>query len=135
MAARQLNQEQDLRLELLNSLLTTPHRQLAQIWPVHQEIVARDPRFYVHLGAWYADHGDVRDHKEMFIVTLTLSDFEGHRDVGLAMLRDLPPYEVVRVLDFISGRKKTKKLRPEGGEKGARAKKDAKPAEKTEEPA
>jgi hypothetical protein len=118
MAPRQPNREQDLRLELLNSLLTTPHRQLAQIWPVHQEMVAKDPRFYVRLGAWYTDHGDVRDHKEMFIVTLILSDFEGHRDVGLAMLRDLPPYEVVRVLDFIHGRKKTKKVRAEP--KGAR---------------
>jgi hypothetical protein len=111
MAARQPNREQDLRLEILNSLLTTPHRQLAQIWPIHQEMVAKDPRFYVRLGAWYSDHGDVRDHKEMFIVTLTLSEFEGHRDVGLAMLRGLPPYEVVRVLDFIHGRKKTKKVR------------------------
>jgi hypothetical protein len=126
MAARQQNREQDLRLELLNSLLTTPHRQLAQIWPVHQDIVAKDPRFYVRLGAWYADHGDVRDHKEMFIVTLILSDFEGHRDVGLAMLRSLPPYEVVRVLDFIHGRKKTKKVRPEAAAGSKRRKKPAK---------
>ena len=109
MAAPQANHEQDLRLALLNSLLTTPHRELAQIWPVHQGMVSQDPRFYVRLGAWYADHGDVRDHKEMFIITLILSDFEGHRDVGLAMLRGLPPYEVVRVLDFIHGRKTTKK--------------------------
>src|ERR1700730_8243459 len=122
MAAPRPNREQDLRLELLNSLLTTPHRQLAQIWPVHQEMVTKDPRFYVRLGAWYADHGDVRDHKEMFIVTLILSEFEGHRDVGLAMLRSLPPYEVVRVLDFIHGRKKTKTVRaePKDGKKGAK---------------
>src|SRR5215831_9493190 len=129
MAARQPNAEQDLRLALLNSLLTTPHRELAKIWPLHQELVAKDPRFYVRLGAWYAGHGDVRDHKEMFIITLALSDFEGHRDVGLAMLRGLPPYQVVRVLDFISGRKKTKKVSPEAAEKGKRAKKGAKPAE------
>ena len=70
MAARRHHPEQDLRLELLNSPLTTPHRQLAQIWPIHQEIVSKDPRFYVRLGAWYTDHGDVRDHKEMFIITL-----------------------------------------------------------------
>jgi hypothetical protein len=128
-AQRPSTPEQDPRLALLNSLLTTPHRELAKIWPLHQELVAKDPRFYVRLGAWYADHGDVRDHKEMFIITLVLSDFEGHRDVGLAMLRGLPPYQVVRVLDFISGRKKTKKVRPEAPEKGKRAKKGAKPAE------
>src|SRR5437870_4827186 len=110
MVARQQNLEQDLRLGILNTLLTTPHRQLDQIWPIHSEMVQKDPRFYVRLGAWYNDHGDVRDHKEMFIVTLALSPFEGHRDVGLAMLRNLPPYEVVRVLDFIHGRKKTRKV-------------------------
>ena len=111
--------EQDLRLRLLNTLLTTPHRKLEEVWPVHQGMVSADPRFYVRLGAWYADSGDVRDHKEMFVATLCLSDFPGHRDVGLAMLRQLPPYQVVRVLDFIHGRKTTKKVveRPPG-EKG-----------------
>src|SRR5918993_399228 len=57
--------EQDLRLRVLNSLLTTPHRELSKIWPVHRDMVNQDPRFYVRLAAWYADHGDVRDHKEM----------------------------------------------------------------------
>jgi len=104
-------QEQDLRLEILNTLLTTPHRKLELIWPVHRKLVEQDPRFYVRLGAWYHDHGDVRDHKEIFIVTLVLSSFEGHRDVGLALLRGLPPYQVVRVLDFIHGRKATRKVR------------------------
>jgi len=83
--------EQDLRLGLLNTLLTTPHRQLADAWPIHRDIAAADPLFYVRLAAWYADHGDVRDHKEMFVVALALSDFPGHRDVGLALLRGLPP--------------------------------------------
>jgi hypothetical protein len=103
--------EQDLRGDILNTLLTTPHRDLEKVWPVHQDLIAKDPRFYVRLAAWYADHGDVRDHKEMFIVALSLSDFEGHRDVGLALLRQLPPYQVVRVVDFIGGRKTTRKVR------------------------
>src|ERR1700747_415236 len=102
--------EQNPRPEILNALLTTPHRKLEQIRPVHRVMVEQDPRFYVRLGAWYHDHGDVRDHKEMFIVTLVLSAFEGHRDVGLALLRGLPPYQVVRVLDFIHGRKTTRKV-------------------------
>src|SRR5881227_4366909 len=74
-------------------------------------MVQRDPRFYVRLAAWYHDHGDVRDHKEMFIVCLVLSDFEGHRDVGLALLRQLPPYQVLRVVDFIHGRKRTRRVK------------------------
>src|SRR5947207_1228846 len=101
--------EQDLRLGLLNTLLTTPHRQLEAIHPIHDDMVRKDPLFYVRLAAWYGDNGEVRDHKEMFIVQLTLSQFPGHRDVGLALLRQLPPYQVARVLDFIHGRKTTRK--------------------------
>ncbi len=96
--------EQDLRLKLFNTLLTTPHRDLGSIHPVHQEIISQDPRFYVQLAAWYADEGEVRDHQEMFVVHLVLSDFPGHRDVGLALLRELPPYQVGRVVDFIKGK-------------------------------
>jgi len=106
--------ERDLRLDILNTLLTTPHRELQKIWPVHHEMVELDPLFYVRLAAWYSDNGDVRDHKEMFIVTLVLSDFDGHRDVGLALLANLPPYQLVRVVDFIHGRKVTRKVRAPG---------------------
>ncbi len=103
--------ERDLRSELLNTLLTTPHRALANVYALHQRITDQDPRFYVHLAAWYAEHGQVRDHKEMFVVMLCLSSFEGHREVGLALLRRLPPYEVARVVDFIKGYE-VKKRRP-----------------------
>lgn len=104
-------QEQDLRAEILNTLLTSPHRDLEKIWPLHESLIAQDPRFYVRLAAWYHDHGDVRDHKEMFIIALSLSEFDGHRDVGLALLRQLPPYQLVRVVDFIGGRKTTRSVR------------------------
>jgi hypothetical protein len=122
------SREQDLRLDILNTLLTTPHRKLEQIWPVHRQLVEQDPRFYVRLAAWYHDHGDVRDHKEMFIVTLVLSAFEGHRDVGLALLRGLPPYQVVRVLDFIHGRKATRKVKAAAPKVKAEAKTKGKAA-------
>jgi hypothetical protein len=106
--------EQDLRLKLLNTLLTTPHRNLGAVYPVHREILTQDPRFYVRLAAWYADEGEVRDHKEMFVVNLSLSDFPGHRDVGLALLRQMPPYEVGRIVDFIKGKDVTRSVRREG---------------------
>src|SRR5262245_56376671 len=111
------NTEQDLRLNILNTLLTTPHRKLAEVWPVHQDMAQKDPRFYVRLAAWYNDHGEVRDHKEMFVINLALSNFPGHRDVGLALLRNLPPYEVARVVDFIHGRKTNRKVRAAGSAK------------------
>src|SRR5688572_24174581 len=110
--------EQDLRLRLLNTLLTSPHRKLEAVWPVHQEIVSADPLFYVRLAAWYANHGDVRDHKEMFVATLAQSAFPGDRAVRLALLRELPPYEVSRVLDFVHGRKTTRKVRVDAPKSG-----------------
>ncbi len=106
--------EQDLRLKLLNTLLTTPHRDLGGVYPAHQEIIAQDPRFYVQLAAWYADEGEVRDHKEMFVVNLSLSAFPGHRDVGLALLRQMPPYQVGRVVDFIKGKDVTRTVKRGG---------------------
>jgi hypothetical protein len=119
--------ERDLRLDILNTLLTTPHRKLELLWGVHDELSRKDPRFYVRLAAWYADHGDVRDHKEMFVVTLSTSAFPGHRDVGLALLRDLPPYQVGRVVDFVHGRKTDRKVR----EKVAAGVENAAPVVKT----
>ena len=105
-----LTAEQDRRLNILNTLLTTPHRDLAKVYDVHAEMLKSDPLFYSRLAAWYFVHGEVRDHKEMFIINLSLSNFDGHRETGLAMLRELPPYQMTRVVDFIHGRKKTTKL-------------------------
>ncbi len=114
-----VRKEEDVRLEMLNGLLTTPHRDLMPLWPVHQELCAKDPRFYVRLAAWYAEKGEVRDHKEAFVVALCLSPFEGHRDVGLALLRKMPPHQVARVVDFIHGRKVTRRRPRQKGQKKA----------------
>jgi len=123
--------EEDVRLQLFNALLQTPHRKLDQVWPIHDEVARRDPLFYVHLAAWYHERGDVRDHKEMFIVRLVLSDFPGHREVGLALLRALPPYQVVRVVDFIHGVTETRPIDQPGvarpGIKGKRGRKPSRP--------
>lgn len=105
--------EIDVRLNILNTLLTTPHRKVESLFPVHQALISQDPLFYVRLAAWYSDTGDIRDHKEVFAANLCLSNFDGHRDVGLALLRELPPYQVQRVVDFVHGTKKAKKVNPE----------------------
>ena len=95
------NTERDLRLEMLNSLLTTPHRQLEQVAEIHKLIVELDPIFYGHLAVWYQRNGDVRDHKEVFIAHLLTSDLTEHRNAGFVMLQELPPYQVARVVDFM----------------------------------
>ncbi|MCC5663244.1 VWA domain-containing protein [Nostoc sp. CHAB 5784] len=93
--------ERDLRLEMLNSLLTTPHRKLEQVTEIHQLIVELDPIFYGHLAVWYQRHGDVRDHKEVFLAYLLTSNLTEHRDAGFMMLQEFPPYQVARVVDFM----------------------------------
>src|SRR5919108_5458563 len=96
-----LTTERDLRLEMLNSLLTTPHRQLEQVAAVHAEMAQRDPLFYGHLAAWYQANGDVRDHKEVFVGNLLTSELPEHRDAGFVLLQEFPPYQVARVVDFM----------------------------------
>ena len=93
--------ERDLRLEMLNSLLTTPHRKLEQVSEIHKLIVELDPIFYGHLAVWYQQNGDVRDHKEVFIGNLLTSNLTEHRDAGFVMLQQFPPYEVSRIVDFM----------------------------------
>lgn len=93
--------EQDLRLEMLNSLLTTPHRKLEQVSETHQLMVEVDPLFYGHLAVWYQRHGDVRDHKEVFVGHLLTSGLADHREAGFVLLQGLPPYQVARVIDFM----------------------------------
>ncbi len=103
---RQASPEQDYRLGILNSLLRTPHRDVAPVIPVFREVHERDPIFFGHLAAWYFDHGAVRDLKELFVAFMATSAFtDEYRDGGLAMLEKLPPYQVERILHIIKGQK------------------------------
>jgi hypothetical protein len=97
--------ERDLRPEILNSLLTTPHRKLEEVAAVHVAMAKRDPLFYGHLAVWYQQNGDVRDHHEVFVGHLLTSDLPEHRDAGFMLLQEFPPYQVARVVDFMKGRR------------------------------
>ena len=99
-------QEQDHRIAILNSLLTTPHRELEKIADTHKTVVDNDPLFYRQLAAWYFDNGTIRDSKEVFIANLCINEDVDFRNTGLALLRQLPPYQVRRVVDFIKSKKK-----------------------------
>lgn len=93
--------ERDLRLEMLNSLLTTPHRELGKVAELHKLMVELDPIFYGHLAVWYQHYGDVRDHKEVFVGNLLNSNLNEHRSAGFMMLQEFPPYQVARIVDFM----------------------------------
>jgi hypothetical protein len=95
------NDERDLRLEILNSLLTTPHRELDKVAELHSLMRGMDSIFYGHLAVWYQRNGDVRDHKEVFTGNLLTSELPEHRDAGFVMMSEFPPYEVARIVDFM----------------------------------
>ncbi|MBX9686529.1 MAG: hypothetical protein K2X27_07490 [Candidatus Obscuribacterales bacterium] len=98
--------EQDFRLMILNALLKTPHRQIAPYIPLFRFVHNKDPLFFGHLAAWYVDNGTVRDLKHLFVAFLATSTFsEEFRSAGLAILQNLAPYEVERVLSYIKGHK------------------------------
>ncbi len=102
---RMTNTERDFRLDLLNSLLTTPHRKLDEVSALHDVMMVQDPLFYGHLAVWYQRHGAVRDHKEVFVGNLLTSTLPEHRDAGFVLLQALPPYQVARVVDFMKRHK------------------------------
>jgi hypothetical protein len=93
--------ERDLRVDMLNSLLTTPHRELGKVAELHKTMVELDPIFYGHLAVWYQSNGDVRDHKEVFVGNLLTSNLTEHRDAGFVLLQEFPPYQVSRIVDFL----------------------------------
>ena len=91
--------ELDVRVGVLNSFLTTPHGKLADLAPLHVAGLDRDPLFYGHLAAWYADRGEMRDHKVLFAAHLLTSDFAELREAGWVLLQRLPPHMVAQALD------------------------------------
>jgi hypothetical protein len=91
--------ELDVRIQLLNSFLATPHGKLADLAALHIGATDRDPLFYGHLAVWYSERGEVRDHKVLFVAHLLTSDFAEHREAGWMLLQKLPPHMVAAALD------------------------------------
>lgn len=91
--------ETDVRVQILNSFLMTPHRKLDELAPLHTRALEHDPLFYGHLAPWYFEKGDVRDHKLLFVAHLATSEYPEFREAAWMLLQQLAPYEVARVLD------------------------------------
>ena len=91
--------EQDIRVQLLNTFLTTPHRKLEELASIHTDALERDPLFYGHLAPWYFAKGEVRDHRTLFVAHMATSEFPEFREAAWMLLQQLAPFEVTRVLD------------------------------------
>lgn len=97
--------EHDIRVNMLNSFLDCPHRDLDKLKSAHIELQKADPQFYAHLAAWYFKNGEIRDHKEVFIGALICDEYLKNREVGLALFREIPVYLKRRIVGFIKGKK------------------------------
>jgi hypothetical protein len=102
---KSLSSEKDIRIDIMNSILRCPHRDLDKIQSIHDEMRKKDPVFYAHLGSWYFKNGEIRDHKQAFSSNLIVDDFLDNREVGLAMLRLFPVFLKRKVIAFIKGHK------------------------------
>lgn len=105
--------EQDFRLAILNALLRTPHRAVAPHMPLFEHVHERDPRFFGPLAAWYFKNGSVHDLKQLFAAYMATSKFsDDYRNAGIAMITELPPYQVERVIGLIKGHEEGGKFIP-----------------------
>lgn len=109
------NQEQDIRLRMLNSFMSCPHRDTDKIKQVHAELREKDPVFYSRLASWYNRTGELRDHQEVFAAMLITDPFLDNREVGMGLFRRHAPFMKSRILGFIKGKKV--KVRTKTGKK------------------
>ncbi len=86
---------------LLDSLLSTPHRAMDHLVPLHGSAIVADPVFYGHLAVWYSKNGQVRDHSELFLCHLLASEETLHREIGGELLQEMAPHQIARVIDFL----------------------------------
>ena len=95
------SREQDVRLQILNSLLDSTHRDISRVVETHKTMIDQDPLFYGHLAIWAMENTDIRDHKEVFVATLLLSDSPEHREAGYVLLKKFPPYQVEKIKNHV----------------------------------
>ena len=99
--------------EIFNTLLKTPHRNTDEALAIHKEQFNRDPNFYGHVAAWsiLGKNNDIRDINEVFLAILMDSPYEEHRDAAYVMLQSLPPYQIKRICNMVTGYEETVRFR------------------------
>jgi len=78
--------EQDVRVSAINSIMTTPHRTIEPLIPIHNDAINGDPLFYVKMAIWYQKNGSVRDHSKVFASRILTCEYPEFRPVGEKLL-------------------------------------------------
>ena len=95
--------EVDNRIRLISSLPKVPHGDLNAVWNAHVPTAQSDPYFYERLAVWMVRGNIPRDIKVASIAVLLESSDEECRKTGAALLWEIEPYMVYRVVRFITG--------------------------------
>lgn len=90
--------ERDVRMGLMDSLLSPANREFAALSQLHKDALELDAHFYGHVACWYQRHGQVRNFREMFVAGLFSSSLPTHREAAWCLLQDLAPHQVARVV-------------------------------------
>jgi len=90
--------ERDIRLGLMDSLLSPAKAQMSELVKLHADALELDVHFYGHLAAWFHQHGRVRSFREVFCAGLFASPLPEHREAGWVILHSLAPHQVVNVV-------------------------------------
>jgi len=101
----------DVRMKVMNSLLTCPHRDMADILALHKEMHDADPEFYAHMAVWAQRNTKVRDHKEAFVAVLFASDYPELREVAYVLMQGMPAYQIARIKAHVTGKWTTLNVR------------------------
>ena len=115
MATQRTSPEEDIRAQLLNSILTCPHRDTDKVEEVHKMVQEKDPVFYAHFASWHRDKGEIRDFNEVFCAHLITDPYIENREVGLGLFGDHVSYMKERITGYIKG--KIVKLKNKTGKK------------------
>lgn len=103
--------EVDKRIEMVQTILDTPHGELDRLFELHKQFVEVDPLFYSKFAIYYGKTGSIRDHKKIFASHVLTGSMIEVRELGEFLLTDLTPYDVVETVDLIL------KFRGSGGKK------------------
>ncbi|MDD5650180.1 MAG: VWA domain-containing protein [Candidatus Nanoarchaeia archaeon] len=100
-----ISNEKDIRVDILNSFMTCPHRDTNELKKIHSEMREKDPIFYSHLASWYKKNGDLRDHNEVFTSMLLTDPFLENREAGIALFQQQAIFMKSKIIGFIKGKK------------------------------
>ena len=86
--------ERDVRLGLMDSLLSAAQGPMQELVQIHADALELDAHFYAHLACWYQKNGKVRSFREVFVAGLFASPMSEHREAGWVLLQQLAPHQV-----------------------------------------